>query len=100
MVQGKTWHWTQWTTIFFILAFYIPVLATKETYKKTILRRRAKALGVEGPPRAERTLMQSINHFTTTLLLRPVHMLLTEPIVSLVCLYNGFMFGLMYTYVS
>ena len=26
-------------------------------------------------------------------------MILTEPIVTLVCLYNGFLFGLMYTFV-
>lgn len=87
------------TTIFFIIAFYIPVCFTRETYKKTILQRRAKALNIEGPPTIHRTLPQSIRYFTTILFLRPAHMLLTEPIVSLVCLYCGFLFGLMYTFV-
>lgn len=41
----------------------------------------------------------SLKHFVTVLFTRPIHMLFTEPIVLLVCLYNGFMFGLMYTFV-
>lgn len=97
--QAKGWRWTQWTTIFFIIAFYIPTLFTKETYKKKILQKRAKQLGIEGPPKVERTFGQAVRYFATTLLFRPIHMLLTEPIVTLVCLYNGFLFGLMYTFV-
>ena len=98
-VQARGWRWTQWVTIFFIVAFYIPIFFTKETYKKTILQRRAKRLGVEGPPAVQRSVAESIQHFATVLLLRPIHMLFTEPIVTLVCLYNGFLFGLMYTFV-
>nr|POE69107.1 polyamine transporter 4 [Quercus suber] len=93
------WRWTQFVTIFFIVAFYIPVLSTKETYKKTILKRKAKRLGIEVPPEPHRTISGSLHHFTTVLFLRPVHMLLTEPIVSLVCLYSSFLFGLLYTFV-
>ncbi|KAK8192485.1 hypothetical protein M8818_007653 [Zalaria obscura] len=99
VVQYRGWRWTQWTILFFTVAFYVPVVFTRETYKQTILWRRAKKLGIQGPPRARRTVLQSVHHFVATLLLRPIHMLLTEPIVTLVCLYNGFMFGLMYTYV-
>lgn len=99
VTQAKGWRWTQWTTIFFIVAFYVPVLFTKETYKKTILQRRAKKLGIEGPPLVQRSVSQAARHFATTLLLRPIHMLVTEPIVTLVCLYNGFLFGLMYSFV-
>ncbi|KAK4961453.1 hypothetical protein LTR10_001943 [Elasticomyces elasticus] len=97
--QSKGWRWTQWTTLFFLVAFYIPILFTKESYKKTILQRRAKALGIEGPPHIHRTTFETIRYFGTTLLLRPLHMLVTEPIVTLVCLYNAFLFGLIYTFV-
>lgn len=100
LVQYKGWRWTQWTTLFFIVTFYIPVLFTKETYKKTILQRRAKRLGIpHRAPGQERTWLQSVNYFLTTLFIRPIHMMLTEPVVTLICLYNGFMFGLMYTFV-
>jgi hypothetical protein len=85
--------------LFFLIVFYIPILFTKETYKKTILQRRAKRLRVEGPPRHGRSTLASLKHFLTVLLVRPIHMIFTEPIVTLVCLYNGFLFGLMYTFV-
>lgn len=99
VVIGKGWRWTQFVTLFFIIASYIPVALTRETYKKSILQRRAKKLGVEGPPAERRSLLQTVVHFSTVLFARPLHMLLTEPIVTLVCMYSGFLFGLMYTFV-
>lgn len=100
LVEYQGWKWTQWTTLFFIVAFYLPVCFTRETYKKTILQRRAKRLGLHDPTaHAKRTILQTISYFALTLFLRPIHMLVTEPIVALVCLYNAFMFGLMYTFV-
>ncbi|EMC99414.1 hypothetical protein BAUCODRAFT_31740 [Baudoinia panamericana UAMH 10762] len=99
VVQTKGWRWTSWTTILAIIAFYVPILFTRESYKKTILQRRARKLNVEGPPAVKRSLSGNIHYFATTLLFRPIHMLLTEPIVTLVCMYNGFLFGLMYAYV-
>lgn len=98
LVELKGWRWTQWTTLLFIVAFYIPIIFTKESYKKTILQRRAKKRGVTYPT-TKRTLPESIKYFAVTLFLRPIHMIATEPIVTLVCMYNGFMFGLLYTMV-
>lgn len=45
------------------------------------------------------SLIHNAYHFCTVLLIRPIHMLLTEPIVTLVCVYSGFLFGLLYTFV-
>ncbi len=39
-------------------------------------------------------------HFIKHSLLRPLHMLVTEPIVGLVCLYSGFNFGLIYAFIA
>lgn len=89
LVETKGWRWTQWTTLFFIVPFYVPVIFTRETYKKTILQRRAKRLELTYPT-TKRTVAGSVKYFTTTLLLRPLHMVVTEPIVTLVCLYNAF----------
>ncbi|EME45732.1 hypothetical protein DOTSEDRAFT_171312 [Dothistroma septosporum NZE10] len=100
VVQAQGWRWTQWVTIFLILVFYVPVIFTKETYKKTILQRRAKRHGVQGPATEHMSPLQTVRHYATVLFLRPVHMLFTEPIVSLVCLYSGFLFGLMYAFVT
>ncbi|KAJ4139513.1 hypothetical protein NW765_003415 [Fusarium oxysporum] len=44
-------------------------------------------------------VITTIRHFFTVLILRPLHMLFTEPIVTLVSLYNGFIFGLLYTFI-
>jgi MFS transporter, DHA1 family, multidrug resistance protein len=97
--NAKGWRWTQWTIIFFIIAFYIPVLFTRETYKKIILQRRAKRLNIDGPPHDDLPVGAFIRHFARTQLIRPLHMLLTEPIVTLVCIYNGFLFGILYLYI-
>lgn len=96
---AKGWRWTQWTILFFLIAFYIPVLFTRESYKKIILQRRAKRLNIPGPPHDDLPPMDFIKHFARTQLIRPLHMLLTEPIVTLVCIYNGFLFGLLYLFV-
>ena len=99
VVKAKGWRWTQWTILFFIVAFYIPIVLTKESYKKIILQRRAKKHGVEGPPHEELSALDFLRHFARTQLIRPLHMLFTEPIVSLVCIYSGFLFGLQYLYI-
>ena len=97
--NAKGWRWTQWTIIFFIIAFYIPVFFTRETYKKTILQRRARRLDIPGPPHDDLAPLPFLRHFVRTQLLRPLHMLLTEPIVTLVCLYSGFLFGVLYLFI-
>jgi len=99
VVQARGWRWTQWVVLIAAGACYIPILFTRETYKKTILQRRAKKAGMLEPATEVKTWPQQVSYFATTLLIRPVHMLFTEPIVGFVCLYNGFIFGLMYTFI-
>ncbi|KAI0014266.1 major facilitator superfamily domain-containing protein [Xylariaceae sp. FL0662B] len=88
IVQAKSWRWTQWTTIFFMITFYVPVFFTKETYKKVILGQQDHM-----------TVVQGLKHFMTAQIIRPLHMLFTEPVVACVSIYNGFLFGLMYALV-
>ena len=99
VVKTKGWRWTQWVTLFFIVTFFIPIVVTRESYKKTILQRRANKLNVQGPHQQHRSVFETSKYFLMTLFLRPLHMLITEPIVTIVCVYNGFLFGLMYTFV-
>ena len=98
-VQGQGWRWTQWTILFFISAFFLPTIFTKETYKKIILKKRAKRLGIPGPPHDDLSPLDFARHFVRTQLVRPLHMLVSEPIVTLVCVYNGFLFGLLYLFI-
>ncbi|KAM5347714.1 hypothetical protein ACJ41O_007538 [Fusarium nematophilum] len=99
VVRSKGWRWTQWVAIMVIVTLYIPVLFTKETYKKVVLRRRAIRMGLSDTSSQQTSVSRTIRHFFTVLILRPLHMLFTEPIVTLVSLYNGFIFGLLYTFV-
>lgn len=97
--RSRGWQWTQWVSIFVTVAFYIPVLFTRETYKKVILRRRALKMGISDSASQRTPVGKAFRHFLTVLIIRPLHMFATEPIVTLVSVYNGFIFGILYTFV-
>lgn len=99
LVEAKGWRWTQWATVIVAAAFYIPVCLTKGTYQKVILQRRAKQNGLTQTTSANMSLPQALRYFSTTLVKRPLHMLTTETIVTMVSLYNAIIFALMYTLV-
>ncbi|KAJ5679157.1 major facilitator superfamily domain-containing protein [Penicillium macrosclerotiorum] len=99
VLQTRSWRWTQWVAIFVSVATYIPVLFTKETYKGVILKRRARRLGLSDDSSQKSSFQKTLRYFFVTLIQRPLHMLFTEPIVTLVSSYNGVIFGLLYAYV-
>lgn len=68
----------------------------QETYKKIILQRRAKKLGIPGPPKPNLTKLQYAKLLITITLARPVRMLFTEPIVLFLTLYNSFAFSVLF----
>lgn len=49
--EFKGWRWTQWCMLFISVAIFLLGLPTEETYKKAILKRRAKRLGLPPPPK-------------------------------------------------
>lgn len=72
------------------------VYFAEETYHPTISRSRAKQLGLdytEKPP-----LVVTLKNFATISILRPLHMLVTEPIVAFLSLYVAFMFGILFVF--
>lgn len=99
IVPARGWRWTQWASAVMAVAFFIPVCFTRETYKRVILRRRAVRLGLQDSASQRTSAGRAFRHFATTLVQRPLHMFFTEPIVTLVSVYNGFLFGLLYTFV-
>ncbi|PWY61961.1 bicyclomycin resistance protein [Aspergillus eucalypticola CBS 122712] len=72
--------------VILIVAFFSPLIFTRETYKAVILRCRATQQGMA-------------DHLFIILFQRPIHILLTEPIVIFISLYNGFLFSLLYAFV-
>jgi Major Facilitator Superfamily len=94
--QYKSWRWTQWCLLFVCVAVYVLSLPMQETYKKKILEKRAKKLGLEPPKRTLPSGFAAIKFLLTVTLVRPVHMLLFEPIVMFLSLYSAFTFGVLF----
>ena len=67
-----------------------------ETYKKTILQRHAKKLGLETP--SGPAGLAALKFILNVTFFRPLHMLYTEPIVIAWSLYIGFSFGILYSF--
>lgn len=97
----KGWRWTQWSALIVAGVALIELAPMHETYKKVILRRRAKERGEQKVPiREEQTSGEFAHNILTIVLLRPLHMLFTEPIVTLFSLYNAFALGTLYGFFS
>jgi hypothetical protein len=98
--QHKGWRWTQWSMLFIALSIYLVSLPMSETYKKTILQRRAKRLSIQPPPKLVPPGFAAVKFLRTVTLLRPVHMLFTEPIVAFLSMYSAFTFGVMFAFLA
>ncbi|GKT63353.1 major facilitator superfamily transporter [Colletotrichum tofieldiae] len=96
VVNRKGWRWTQWTLLFFIIIAMLSTFFSKETYHTVLKRRRATQLGLPVEPRP--AAGERIQRFVTTSLTRPVRMMLTEPIVSLICLYVACEFATLFSF--
>lgn len=99
LVQNASWRWTMWVPVIVAVVFYVPLLFMRETYKKIILRRRAVRSGLADTGSQRTSASRQIRYFFKVLISRPLHMLFTEPIVTLVSLYNGLVFGILFTFV-
>ncbi|EGY16609.1 polyamine transporter 4 [Verticillium dahliae VdLs.17] len=96
VVVRKGWRWTQWTLVFFATASLLVSLAGKETYRPILERRRAKRLG---HPTGDKTPLGShILMFLRIALVRPLHMLFTEPIITFVALYVACEFATLFAF--
>jgi hypothetical protein len=94
IAKRKSWRWTQWVILFFAIATYAYSLFMSETYAKIILRRRSKKLHIHDPTDAP----PKIKDFLTATLIRPLIMLVTEPIVGFISLYISFNFGILFCF--
>ena len=95
-VQAKGWRWTQWPILFIGLASFVFGLAQEETYKKIILQRRAKRFGLAPPPNPLPPGLARIKFLLFVTILRPLRMLITEPIVGCFSLYVAFNFSVLF----
>lgn len=69
-----------------------------ETYKPILLARRRAKRGIPDPPSPFPDPAAKMKFLLTVTLLRPVHMLFTEPIIASFSIYIAFNFGVMYSF--
>ncbi|KAH9231489.1 hypothetical protein K456DRAFT_1840674 [Colletotrichum gloeosporioides 23] len=96
MVDRKGWRWTQYTIVFFSVFSAMWLFVAGESYHPVLLRRRRKQLGLDEPEPIPTSTM--IRQFLTVSLFRPLRMLFTEPIASILSLYVACMFGTLFMF--
>jgi MFS family permease len=95
------WRWTQWLALILALFFLIVYFFTvPETYAPDLLTRRAKELRRETGNLALHTLTSErkikVGYMGRVYVLKPWIMLIQEPILALITLYLGFIYGFLY----
>lgn len=86
---------------FAALSIIVAVIGGRESYHPVIKRRRAKELGITLPEEKLRPSIpwpSRIYNFITIGLIRPLHMLVAEPIVGLSCLYVACEFATLFSF--
>jgi multidrug resistance protein len=99
--RTEGWRWTSWVVLFFtVVLVIIPAPFYKESYKPVLLRRRAKQRNLPIPrlPTEGLSWPKVISTYASKTLSRPMHMLLTEPIIAAFNTYSAFNFGLLYSF--
>ncbi|MCJ1471571.1 hypothetical protein MMC13_000211 [Lambiella insularis] len=94
--EAKGWRWTQWPMLFAAVPALLYSMFMKETYKKVILQKRARKLGIPPPPTNGPSGIAAIRFLLMVTLVRPVHMIATEPIVGAFSLYVAFNFSVLF----
>lgn len=95
------WRWTQWLTLIFALAFVLLYFLTvPETYPPVLLSQRARKIrfethnwAIHAKADEKQINMRDIGR---VYLLKPWIMLVQEPILALITLYLGFIYGFLY----
>lgn len=94
-MEHKSWEWTQWIHLFFSGAVLPLVLILPETYKPAIMKKRAKARGIqiEKPKISAVQLLKMLFVITVA---RPLEMFFVEPIVIVLSLYTSLVFSILF----
>lgn len=97
VAQFKDFRWTQWVILFFTLPTYLASLTMSETYKKAILIKRAKKLGLSGAPSTPHG-WSGVKVIMVGTIVRPLDMLFREPIVVAFSVYIAFVIAILFAF--
>ncbi|KAF2841102.1 putative bicyclomycin resistance protein [Patellaria atrata CBS 101060] len=95
-VREKGWRWTQWEAAGLTGAAILFATFMSETYARALVAKRAKKHNLATAPKLPPA--QALKLLVTVVLLRPIMMLIREPIVSLLTLYTGVINGIVYSF--
>jgi MFS family permease len=96
MQTHQDWRWIQWVMIMIAGPIGLAALPARETSKKIILAERAKVRGEPGPQKPPLKVM--MKQLLVVTLIRPLKMLVAEPIVASWALYHSFVFGVLFAF--
>ncbi|TWU72082.1 hypothetical protein ED733_003867 [Metarhizium rileyi] len=96
IVSRKDWRWTQWTLIFFAIFCMLQLPFVRETFYPIVKRRVATRKGLKLPP--DVPVKAKLSLFARVAVIRPIHMLFAEPIVTFICLYVAVNFGVLFSF--
>lgn len=98
VTMEKDWRWTQWLILFWGGLTYALTVPQKETYKRIILSKRARRLGIQGPPSLQPPGMSMMHFILVVTILRPLRMIFTESIVAFFSIYTAFNFSVLFAF--
>ncbi|AQZ12367.1 hypothetical protein BZL39_D04280 [Zygosaccharomyces parabailii] len=101
MVQHTTWRWLEWIVAFSASGNFVAMtLWVDETHHATLLVHKAREMrkrsGNWGIHAAHETVELSIKEVAEKTITRPIKMLMVEPVLFSISLYNSFVYGILY----
>lgn len=101
IVQYTTWRWLEYVIAIFSAVIFVAILLWfEETHHPTILVNKAKLMrritNNWGIHAAHESVELSVKEIAQKTVTRPIVMLLTEPVLFLVSIYNSFVYGILY----
>lgn len=96
------WRWPFWITLMLAGASWLLLLLLPETYGPVLLKGAAKIVGIENTAEGHKAQPaeqkeRGVNTWKV-ILIRPIRLLVLEPIVLYICTYLAFAFGIFYLF--
>ncbi|KAK8129381.1 bicyclomycin resistance protein, partial [Apiospora kogelbergensis] len=94
------WRWSFWIALIYAVLTFIPIIWLPETYAPTLLTRKAAAIRQRDPTAnayaAAELEDRDLKQLVTVVLTRPLRMIMSELIVSSVCVYLALVYAIFY----
>ncbi|ANZ77690.1 BA75_04470T0 [Komagataella pastoris] len=95
VAENKGWKWTLWVNLMFAGALLPFVLMLPETYAPVILKKRAKSRQIK-LQKPQVGLLKFLMIMLSITLVKPLQMLVVEPIVIVFSIYISFVFAILF----